>query len=329
MSVSGFDRDYAVRPGAKPLYARPTGNLAAAMIGVVAVTVLGVAAIFVKPQPTIEASADNGGRNDSGDIARAPGPAPIAKQNAAFDLTAPEFAKETKALSSRRLEGGDGREDSLTLGEFTSGGPYLRLDIRETPADKRGNPDFFLDMTRHAAQAGLAVVKISQLSPLASRFGSFETADIRLSQKASGESAPTERACLALRLIGGKRSVEIAGVACGAPAKPHRPAGAWLHFGSIGLRFEWRERGVRPILPGRGARARQGLRRRRRGPFAQRREKQLAGRAFNAAGAQSRTNAAKTHEEGPLTDNSGWMDRRAEPISLCAAIRYCSSMSSA
>ncbi len=220
MSVSGFDRDYAVRPGAKPLYARPTGNLAAAMIGVVAVTVLGVAAVFVKPQPTIEASADNGGRNNSGDIAPAPGPAPIAKQTAAFDLAAPEFAKETKALSTHRLEGGDGREDSLTLGEFTSGGPYLRLDIRESPADKRGNPDFFLDMTRHATQAGLAVAKISQPSPLASRFGSFETADIRLSQKASGESAPTERACLALRLMGAKRSVEIAGVACGAPAKP-------------------------------------------------------------------------------------------------------------
>src|ERR1019366_8416086 len=108
-----------------------------------------------------------------------------------------------------------------------------------------------------------------------------------------------------------------------------RPAGAWLHFGSIGLRSEWRERGVRPILPGRGARARQGLRRRRRGSFAQRREKQLAGRAFNAAGAQNRTSAAKTHEEGPLTGDTGWTDRRAEPISLCVAIRYCSSMSSA
>ncbi len=220
MSVSGFERDYAVRPGAKPLYARPTGNLAAAMIGVVAITVLGAAAIFIKPQPTIEASVDNGARGDSGEIARASGPAPVAKQNAAFDLTAPEFAKEKKTFASRRLEDGDAREDSLTLGEFISGGSYLRLDIRETPADKRGNPDFFLDLTRHAAQAGLAVVKISQPSPLASRFGSFETADIRLSQKAGGESAPTERACLALRLIGGKRSVEIAGMACGAPAKP-------------------------------------------------------------------------------------------------------------
>jgi hypothetical protein len=220
MSVSGFEQDYAVRPGAKPLYARPTGNLAAAMIGVVAMIVLGVAAIFVKPQPAMEASADNGGRNDSGDIARAPAPAPIAKQSAALDLPAPEFAKEKKTLSSRRLEGGDGREDNLTLGEFASGGPYLRLDIRETPADKRANPDFFLDMTRHAAQAGLAVVRISQLSPLATRFGSFETADIRLSQKAGGESAPTERACLSLRLMGTKHSVEIAGLACGAPAKP-------------------------------------------------------------------------------------------------------------
>ena len=88
----------AVRPGAKPLYARPTGNLAAAMIGVVAVTVLGVAAVFVKPQPTIEASADNGGRNDSGDIARAPGPAPIAKQNAAFDLDGAGIRQGDKGL---------------------------------------------------------------------------------------------------------------------------------------------------------------------------------------------------------------------------------------
>ena len=50
MSVSGFDRDFPVRPGARPLYARPTGNLAAAMIGVVAVTVLGVAVLVLGPQ---------------------------------------------------------------------------------------------------------------------------------------------------------------------------------------------------------------------------------------------------------------------------------------
>jgi hypothetical protein len=218
--MSGFDQDYVVQPGARPLHARPAGNIAAAMIGVVALLVLVVALIFAKPRPAIEASADTDERGGAVDNARAPETSGKAKQYAALDLAAPEFAKEKKALSSRRLDDADGREDSLTLGEFAFGGPYLRLDMRETPADKRGNPDFFLDMTRHAAQAGLAVVKISQVSPLASRFGSFETADIRLSQKAGDEGAPTERACLALRLMAGKQSVEIAGVACGAPAKP-------------------------------------------------------------------------------------------------------------
>ncbi len=219
MSAS-FDRDYVVQPDVGPLYARPAGNLAAAMIGVGALIVLGVALAFVKPQPTIEASADNTRQAASADIAQAPGSAANAKQIAAFDLTAPEFAKEKKTLTTRRLDGADGREDNLTLGEFAFGGPYLRLDIRQTAADKRGNSDFFLDMTRHAAQAGLAVAKISQPSPLASRFGSFETADIRLTQPAIGEGAPTERACLALRLTAGKQPVEIAGVVCGAPARP-------------------------------------------------------------------------------------------------------------
>jgi len=219
MSAS-FDRDYVVQPGAEPLFARPAGNLAAAMIGVGALIVLGVALAFVKPQPTIEASADNVRQAASADMAQPPGSAANAKQIAAFDLTAPEFAKEKKTFTTRRLDGADVREDNLTLGEFAFGGPYLRLDIRQTAADKRGNPDFFLDMTRHAAQAGLAVAKISQPSPLASRFGSFETADIRLTQPAIGEGAPTERACLALRLMAGKQPVEIAGVVCGAPARP-------------------------------------------------------------------------------------------------------------
>ncbi|MGA8169534.1 MAG: hypothetical protein WB816_01660 [Methylocystis sp.] len=218
MSACDFDRDYVVLPGSRPLHARPAGNIAAAMIGVVAFLVLGVAMIFFKPQPTTEARRE--AAPVPGDFTPSPaGNAPVKQYNA-FDLNAPEFAKEKKALSSRRIEDSGGREDSLTLGDFALGGPYLRLDIRQTSADKRGNPDFFLEMTRHAAQAGLAVGKIGQRSPLASRFGSFEAADIRLSQQAAGDGAPTERACLALRLISGKQPVEIAGVACGDAAKP-------------------------------------------------------------------------------------------------------------
>ena len=330
MSVSGFDRDYAVRPGAKPLYARPTGNLAAAMIGVVAMTVLGVAAIFVKPQPTIEASADNGARGDSGDIARAPGPAPVAKQNAAFDLTAPEFAKEKKTFSSRRLEGGDAREDSLTLGEFTSGGPYLRLDIRETPADKRGNPDFFLDLTRHAAQAGLAVVKISQPSPLASRFGSFETADIRLSQKAGGESAPTERACLALRLIGGQAFGGDRRHGVRRARETARPAGARLHFGSIGLSFRMARtrRSTSSSWPRSKSAARVAAAPAR--PFRPTPRKTAGWTRIQCRRRSKRSQRRQNTRRRPTNAVTPALDAiAARSLSLCAAIRYCSSMSSA
>jgi hypothetical protein len=217
MSVSGFDQDYVVQPGARPLYARPLGNIAAAMIGVIALLILGVALVVVGNRPVVEAQTDSATPEAAGG-ASVPESVAVVKQYAAFDLTSPEFAKEKKAVSTRQLDGGI-REDNLTLGQFSSGEPYLRLDLRQPNGEKRANPDFFLDLTRHAAQAGLSVAKIGQPSPLSTRFGSFEVADIRLSQTSS-QGAPTERACLAMRLAGAKLPVEIAGISCGAPAKP-------------------------------------------------------------------------------------------------------------
>ena len=214
MSVSGFDQDYVVQPGARPLYARPLGNIAAAMIGVIALLILGVALVVVGNRPVVEAQTDSATPEAAGG-ASVPESVAVVKQYAAFDLTSPEFAKEKKAVSTRQLDGGI-REDNLTLGQFSSGEPYLRLDLRQPNGEKRANPDFFLDLTRHAAQAGLSVAKIGQPSPLSTRFGSFEVADIRLSQTSS-QGAPTERACLAMRLAGAKLPVEIAGISCGDP----------------------------------------------------------------------------------------------------------------
>ncbi len=218
MSVSGFDQEYVVQPGARPLYARAIGNLAAAMIGVAAMLTLGVALLVVGTHPTLEAQIESESPGQPAALAQTPDAASAVKQYAAFDLTAPEFAKEKKSFATRQLEGG-AREDNLTLGQFASGEPYMRLDIRQPNGEKRAAPDFFLDLTRHAAQAGLSVAKIGQPAPLATRFGAFEVADIRLSQ-VSGQGAPTERACLAMRLAGGKQPVEIAAFSCGAPAKP-------------------------------------------------------------------------------------------------------------
>lgn len=225
MSASAFDRDYIAAPGARPLHARPLGNLAAFGMGMSATFVLCAALIVggrhepaasprpvaaephALPPPAVKPLAAN---PDDG----------AAKPFSAFDLSAPEFAKEKKTVSVRFAEDGPGRDDTLAYGQFVKGGPFLRLDIHQAMDEKSINADFFLDMTRHAALAGLAAAKISPPSALTTRFGAFETADIRLTQPASEGVAASDRACLATRLVNPKLAIEIAGIACGAAAKP-------------------------------------------------------------------------------------------------------------
>jgi hypothetical protein len=213
MSVSSFEQDYAAPPARRQIHARPLGAVAASMIGVGALVILGVALAFGARTP--KTVAVGVGAPQQEEVASAQ--ALAAPRSAGFDLSAPEFGQEQKSFTSRELEGGQGREDSLTIGQFASNASYLRLDLRPGAGDRRA--DFFLDLTRHAAGAGLAATKIGQPSPLQTRFGSFEAADIRLSV-ATPESGASERSCVALRLLGAKGGVEIAGLACGAGAKP-------------------------------------------------------------------------------------------------------------
>jgi len=227
MSVTAFDQDYIPLPGERPIYARQLGSLAATMIGAAALVVLGASLLFVGKRPAVEEQAAIEPRPLPVPTARALAPAlgvtePIGgavKQYANFDMSAPEFAKEKKAYATRQFDQGAGREDSLTLGQFAQGGPFMRLDIRQTAGEKLGNSDFFLDITQHVTQTGLSVARIGQPGPLASRFGAFETADIRLSRPASDGPA-SERGCLAMRLVDARLSLEIAGFACGSAAKP-------------------------------------------------------------------------------------------------------------
>lgn len=232
MSWTVSDEEFSAYP-CEILRARPLGALAASLMGVSAIAVLAGALLFVRPAveapqsaaaPAAARSASATGSSASMNaeiFATAPSPVPVAKRSAAFDIDAAELAKEKKAYSLQQREGG-GRQDTVSFGEFDGGKFYLRLDILQTPGEKLGNSDFYLDMARHAAQAGLTVARIGQPSPLASRFGAFESADIRLSQT-SDDAAPAvagERACLAVRLLNAKFAVEITGLACGAGAKP-------------------------------------------------------------------------------------------------------------
>lgn len=230
MSVSGFEEIYAACPPTGDLRARPLGTLAASMIGGAAVLVLGTALFFIKPRLPQTADASAPPQAPAAAVAQpaepplAPAAAAPAKLSAIFDLTAPEFSKGKKAFSVRRRDQG-GRDDIVTIGEFPDGGLFLRLAILQSGGEKFGNSDFYLDMSRHASQAGLAVVHIGRPSPLTSRFGAFEAADIRLTPNAAESSsgspiAAGERSCLAVRLMNSKLSLEIVGLACGAGSKP-------------------------------------------------------------------------------------------------------------
>lgn len=237
MSWSVSDEEFPVYSSGA-LRARPLGSLAASLMGVAAIAVLvGALAVarFSQGEPAPSQAAAESAPPVAAKTAAAKsvatrtdifappqsGSGAIARQAAGFDLDVAELAKEKKVSASPPPQSG-GRRETLSLGEFESGKLYLRLDILQPAGEKLGNSDFFLDMTRHAAQAGLAVSRIGQPTPLASRVGAFESADIRLSQNGGGSAplAAGERGCLAVRLINSKLSIEIAGLACGAGARP-------------------------------------------------------------------------------------------------------------
>lgn len=226
MSATPLDQNVAMASYTGPLRARPKGERAALGMGAGASVILALAALLTRhtasPLPVAEAepAAVAAPAKIAAKAAQSP-VTPAATTAMTLDLDAPEFAREKKVVS--RTEGAEagGRVDSLTVGQFAMGGPFLRVDIHPDFNPEATNPDFFMDMTRHARTMGLEVAKISR-SPVmvTTRFGAFETADIRLTQPASEGVAASERACLATRLVDPKASVEIAGVACGAAAKP-------------------------------------------------------------------------------------------------------------
>lgn len=232
MSISAFDEEYADYSAPRVLRARPMGNLAASMIGGAAILILAIASIFVRLNAPEEKVASAPAPLQTQAAAPpvqkfAVQPASIipAQKNGAFDLDSPEFAKEKKEFSSSRRDGG-GRDDVLTIGQFSGGGPFLYLAIQQTGGEKLGNSDFFLDMSRQASQAGLAAMRVGQPGPLATRFGAFEAADIRLTQGGFEITSPTpitaadERACVAVRMMNPKLSLEVGGIACGSAARP-------------------------------------------------------------------------------------------------------------
>ena len=139
----------------------------------------------------------------------------LVKSYSGFDLVAPGFAQEKKTLSSRDTGDENGRIDSLTMGDFAHGGMFLRIDIHRGLGPIEANPDFYLDMTRHANRQLLTVNKIAHPAPLNTKFGAFEAADMRIAA-ADGPPGAEPRACVGARLVDKTGTLEIAGLFCAA-----------------------------------------------------------------------------------------------------------------
>ncbi|MGJ0510479.1 MAG: hypothetical protein ACR652_25820 [Methylocystis sp.] len=226
MSANTLDHDHVFGAYRGPIHARPKGARAALGMGVGACVILAAAALFARPAVPPRAVAGA----DAPPVAAAPAKiaakasmgnqaAPDA-QAPALDIEAPEFEREKKVASVAQNREGEERVDSVTAGQFALGAPFLRVDIHPELDPSATNPDFFLDMTRHARAVGLNVAKIGQRSTLSTRFGAFETADIRLSQPGGEGVDASERACLATRLLDPKVPLEIAAIACGSATRP-------------------------------------------------------------------------------------------------------------
>ena len=206
-----------------PVRARPTGLYAALGMGVSASLIL-LLAFFQNARP---AEAPIVAETTSAPVtffakyttkASMAEVEPVAmapmKPFAAFDLSLTGFEREKKTISSHATSDENGRIDSLTIGQFAMGAPFAHIDIHQGLSEKETAPDFFLDMSRHAAELGLNVTRISQPGIHQTRLGAFEIADIRLVQPAGNGLGESDRACFAVRRADSKRNLEIAGIIC-------------------------------------------------------------------------------------------------------------------
>jgi len=112
------------------------------------------------------------------------------------------------ARSIGRLRRDGARQDVLTFGEGLAAKSHARLVLHRAGEQDQAPGSFYLDITRMAALAGIAVTRSQLPQAIATRFGPLDVAELTLTQ--GGE----ERACAGLRLLVGEPDLRLTGFAC-------------------------------------------------------------------------------------------------------------------
>jgi hypothetical protein len=140
----------------------------------------------------------------------------IASPAALYAVEAPDMRHLPFSYDARRDRSG-AREDILTFGAADDASrPHSRLTVHAYRHPDGPVASFFVDLTRRAADAGLAVTRSAPASGLQTKFGQAEMADVTLSSGA-------ERACLAVRLARPEAALAVGGWLCGAGSEPPGP----------------------------------------------------------------------------------------------------------
>jgi hypothetical protein len=135
---------------------------------------------------------------------------------ARFDMPSNLFGR-TPAYTARRRQNSEGQEDMLTFGRFGTDAPWLRMGIYRAGSEGITPGNLFIDLARHASDAGIAIIKSGQNDLVPTRFGMLEVAGVTLAQ------GRTELACLGMRLLAYDPDMQITGLACGTEGQPIEP----------------------------------------------------------------------------------------------------------
>ena len=130
-----------------------------------------------------------------------------------YGLEAPGFIRPPRGEAWTRRQG-PGRQDALTFRDEPGDGAWLRVGLHLAGPLDPAPGSFYLDLTRAAARAGVAVTRASLPVMQQIRFGGLEIAEVAL---AEGEGV---RACLGFRLLAGEPDLRILGFACDRERQP-------------------------------------------------------------------------------------------------------------
>lgn len=128
----------------------------------------------------------------------------------------PEWKGLGRTHEARRHSRTRLREDMIAIGQPQSNGIYARIVMaRSANGEPLPGGSFYLDVTRRAALAGLAVVKSEAPSSLDTKFGPFEMAETEM------VSGSIKRPCFAFRGPEAESGIRLTGFVCGtAERKP-------------------------------------------------------------------------------------------------------------